>query len=98
MGYEVVTNKAINEYCEIKIAKTRVIIKKPKVVVNEQNYQILQLLDLIENIDYYAEIEGKELVKRLQKYLKNNEIKFENVRTYLRYYGNEVCKKVLEME
>lgn len=97
-AYEVVTNKAVNEYSEVKIAKIRVIIRKPKVVVNEQNYQILQLLDLIENIDYYAENEGKELVKRLQEYLKNNGIKFENVRTYLRYYGNEVCKKVFEME
>lgn len=98
MMYEVVTNKALDEYSGIKIAKSKVIIRKPKILVDEQNYQILQFLDLIEKIGDYAEIEGKELDERLQGYLKNNSIKFENVKKYLSYYGNKVCKKIFAME
>lgn len=95
---EIVTNKAIVECNEVKIAKSRVIIRKPKIMVNELNYQILQFLDLLETVDDYAEIEDKELDEQLREYLKSNSIKFEEVKKYLGYYGNRVWEKYSRLE
>lgn len=46
MMYEVVSNKATNDYRETSLAKSRVIVRKPKVPVTEKNYKDLQFLDI----------------------------------------------------
>ena len=46
MMYEVVSNKATNDYRETSLAKSRVIVRKPKVPVTEKNYKALQFLDI----------------------------------------------------
>ena len=66
MLYEVVSNKATNEYRETSLAKSRVIVRKPKVPVTESNYKVLQFLDLLKDVDVYSEITGKPLSLTLQ--------------------------------
>ena len=39
MLYEIVTNKASREYREITIAKTRVILRRPRTEINEDNFR-----------------------------------------------------------
>lgn len=51
MQYEIVSNKATNEYRETSLAKSRIIIRKPKVPVTEKNYMALQFLDMLKNLD-----------------------------------------------
>ncbi|WP_373213457.1 DUF6088 family protein [Ruminococcus sp. 5_1_39BFAA] len=96
MACEVVTNKATNDYRETTLAKSRVIIRRPKVPVNEQNYRILQFLDLVKDIDHYAEITGEELQKRLCVYLEANSICFSDLEKYLRYYPDKIYKNLFE--
>ena len=54
--YEVVSNKATSEYRETSLAKSRVIIRRPKVPVTEQNYKELQFLDMLKDVDIYSEV------------------------------------------
>ena len=49
--HEVVSNKATNEYRETSLAKSRVIVRKPKVPVTEKNYRVLQFLDMLKDVD-----------------------------------------------
>ena len=56
MLYEVVSNKATNEYRETSLAKSRVIVRKPKVPVTESNYKVLQFLDLLKDVDFPVQI------------------------------------------
>ena len=58
MQYEIVTNKATNEYRETFLAKSRIIIRKPKVPVTEENYMALQFLDMLKDVDVYSEMSG----------------------------------------
>ena len=62
MMYEVVSNKATNDYRETSLAKSRVIVRKPKVPVTEKNYKMLQFLDMLKDVDVYSEVTGKRII------------------------------------
>ena len=55
---EVVTNKASKDYREATLASEKIIIRKPRVMIDESNYKSLQFLDLLKDIDLYSELEG----------------------------------------
>ena len=61
MQYEVVTNKATNEYRETSLAKSRVIVRRPKVPVTECNYKALQFLDMMKSIPKLLELNCKSV-------------------------------------
>ena len=65
MQYEVVSNKATNGYRETSLAKSRVIVRKPRVPITEDNYKVLQFLDLMKDVDIYSEVTGKPVQDRL---------------------------------
>ena len=96
MAYEVVTNKATKDYRETMLAKTRVIIRKPRVEVTEDNYKTLQFLDLMKDIDYYSEIEGEQLQKRLLRYMQEINLRFSMLELYLSYYPERIYKNMYE--
>ncbi|MGN8630618.1 hypothetical protein ACTNEW_03300 [Blautia sp. HCP3S3_G3] len=93
---EVVTNKATNDRREITLANSRVIIRRPRTPVNEQNYRILQFLDLMKDIDYFAEVTGEELQKCLCAYLEANSIRFADLEKYLGYYPDKIYRNLFE--
>lgn len=97
MVYEVVTNKATKDYRETKLAKTRVIIRKPRVEITEDNYKILQFLDLMKDIDNYSEVPEEQLQKRLLEYMKNIKLSFSMLEPYLSYYPDRIYKNMYEM-
>ena len=45
--FEVVTTRATSDYRETSLIRKKVILRKPKVTVTEDNYRILQFLDLM---------------------------------------------------
>lgn len=94
---EVVTNKATNDYREVKLASSTVILRRPRVEVTEENYRQLQLLDLIKEIDFYSEKDGNERLKRLTAYMKACEIGFEDLKEYLPYYPDKIYKNMYEV-
>lgn len=94
---EIVTNKATNDYREVKLAASTVILRKPRVTVTEDNYRELQLLDLIKDIDYFSEREPDEQLKRIMAYMNEFNIRFSDLETYLPYYPDKVYKNMYEM-
>ena len=96
MVYEVVTNKATKDYRETMLAKTRVVIRKPRAEVTEDNYKTLQFLDLMKDIDSYSEIEGEQLQKHLLRYMQAINLKFSMLEPYLSYYPDRIYKKMYE--
>ena len=49
---EVTTNKATNDYREVKLASSVIALRRPRLPVTESNYKQLQLLDLLKDIDF----------------------------------------------
>ena len=96
MVYVVVSNKATNEYRETTLAKTRVIVRKPKVSVTDANYRVLQLLDLLKDVDVYSEITGKALQRRLYQYMSDVGIRLSDMEPYFPYYPDKLYRNLVE--
>jgi len=97
MIYEVCTNKATTEYRETQLANLRVILRKPRVKIDETNAATLQFLDLLKEVVDIAEIDGGELTSHLLDYMKKKKIGFESMKQYLPYYPERIYKNMFEV-
>ena len=98
MMYEVVSNKATNDYRETSLAKSRVIVRKPKVPVTEKNYKALQFLDMLKDVDVYSEVTGKPLQDRLYRYMDDANLSISEMEPYFAYYPDKLYVKILSTE
>lgn len=96
MMYEVVSNKATNDYRETFLAKSRVIVRKPKVPVTEKNYKALQFLDMLKDVDVYSEVTGKQLQDRLYRYMDDAHLSILEMEPYFAYYPDKLYKNLVE--
>ena len=91
---EVVTNKASKEYRETKLASAKIILRKPRVEINDANYKSLQFLDLLKDIDLYSELEGKELNKKILAYMNKAGITFSDLKDFLSFYPDKIYRNM----
>lgn len=96
MMYEVVSNKATSDYRETSLAKSRVIVRKPKVPVTEKNYKALQFLDMLKDVDVYSEVTGKPLQDRLYRYMDDANLSISEMEPYFAYYPDKLYKNLVE--
>ena len=96
MMYEVVSNKATNDYRETSLAKSRVIVRKPKVPITEKNYKALQFLDMLKDVDVYSEVTGKPLQDRLYRYMDDANLSISEMEPYFAYYPDKLYKNLVE--
>lgn len=96
MMYEVVSNKATNDYRETSLAKSRVIVRKPKVPVTKKNYKALQFLDMLKDVDVYSELTGKPLQDRLYRYMDDANLSISEMEPYFAYYPDKLYKNLVE--
>lgn len=96
MMYEVVSNKATNDYRETSLAKSRVIVRRPKVPVTEKNYKALQFLDMLKDVDVYSELTGKPLQDRLYRYMDDANLSISEMEPYFAYYPDKLYKNLVE--
>lgn len=96
MIYEIVTNKASREYREITVAKTRVILRRPRTEINEDNFRALQFLDLMKDVDMVSELEGKRLTERLLAYMRACSLYFDDLEPFLPLYPDKLYRNLYE--
>lgn len=96
MIYEIVTNKASREYRVITVAKTRVILRRPRTEINEDNFRALQFLDLMKDVDMVSELEGKRLTERLLAYMRACSLYFDDLEPFLPLYPDKLYRNLYE--
>ncbi|MCI5731946.1 MAG: hypothetical protein MR304_10455 [Eubacterium sp.] len=96
MQYEVVSNKATNNYRETSLAKSRVIVRRPKAPVTDSNYKALQFLDMMKDVDVYSEVTGKALQERLYQYMDSISLSLAELEPYFSYYPDKLYKNLVE--
>lgn len=94
---ELVTNKASNDVRKVKLASAVITLRKPRIQVTEENYRILQLLDLFKDIDYYAEIGKEEIKGKIINYMNKHNIRFSEMNAYFKYYPDRIFKNMFEI-
>ncbi|WP_058309087.1 DUF6088 family protein [Gracilibacillus massiliensis] len=94
----IVTNEAGRLEREVTIGNRVVKLKKPRVKVNDQNYKLLQVLDLLNDYDRVSEIPLEKGSRLIKKYLQNSDITISELNQYLKKYPRKTLENVIEME
>lgn len=89
MGY--ITNidiKAVvsNRKREIKLNKSRLIINAPRVEVTNENYKLLQVLDLLTEFEKYSEYDLKQVELKLLSYISNIKLSYGELERIVEAY------------
>lgn len=81
----------------MKIGDETFTVRKARVPVTKENYKVLQFLDLLKDIDEYADEDENMIRDQLYEYIKRNEICREQVDRYLTYFPLKIYKSIYEM-
>lgn len=93
-GCEVVTNKASKDYRETTLASEKIVIRKPRTVINESNYKSLQLLDLLKDMESYSELSESEVGEKIKSYMAKSKISFSRLEPFLPLYPDKVFRNM----
>ena len=93
---EIVTNEASAKVREIDIKGQKFIIRKPKAEVTEENVYTLQFLDFLSDIDKYLDGSSDNILDKLDKLIKDENITKELIDTYISLYPTKVYKNLYE--
>lgn len=63
------SNQVSNKKRETKLKNNRLIVNAPRVSVNDKNYKLLQVLDLLNNFEKYSEYDLKSASKRILEFI-----------------------------
>lgn len=93
---ELTTNKTSSKKRTIKLNNRPIILRKPKVEVNNFNFKILQVLDLLNNFDIYSEKPIEESKEEILNYLQDAKFTSDDLKNYLSVYPAKTSKKLIE--
>ncbi|GAE94688.1 hypothetical protein JCM21714_3868 [Gracilibacillus boraciitolerans JCM 21714] len=94
----IVTNEAGRLEYEVTFGKKVVKLKKPRIKINDQNYKLLQVLDLLNDYDRVSEIPLEKGSSLIKKYLQNSNITISELNQHLKKYPRKTLENVIEME
>lgn len=91
--YEIVSNKERSRVREITLKKQRIILRRPYVTINKNNYLEAQFLDFINNA---KNNDISDNIETLKKYINDNKLNKSIVIDLITYYPSKVSKKLIE--
>ena len=91
--YEIVTNKEKSRVRETTLKNQNIILRKPYVKINKNNYLENQFLDFINNANSNDLSDNIDLLK---KYIKDNSLNKNVILDLITYYPSKTSKKLIE--
>ena len=91
--YEIVTNKEKSRVRKITLKNQKIILRKPYVKINKNNYLENQFLDFINNANSNDLSDNIDVLK---KYIKDNNLNKNVILDLITYYPSKTSKKLLE--
>ena len=85
---------------KIKIGNSKFILKEPRTIVTTENHKILQLLDLLNDYEFYMDYDNDEefVKKNLLTYLKQLNLSRALFEKYLQFYPDSIYKTLYKLE
>ena len=91
--YEIVTNKEKSRVRETTLKNQNIILRKPYVKINKNNYLENQFLDFINNANSN---DLSDNIDVLTKYIKDNNLNKNVILDLITYYPSKTSKKLIE--
>ncbi len=70
----IISNNVSAKKREIMLKNNRYIVNSPRIAVNERNYKLMQVLDILTDFEKYSEYQLKYAAPKLLNYLKSSKI------------------------
>jgi len=71
-------------------------LKCPKVPVTKENWKLLQLLDLLNELEKWSELSKEEAYEKIAYCIKERGLKRDDMTSYVGAYPNKVSKTLIE--
>ena len=94
---EIVSNVASGNFREVDLNGQKIVLRKPKTTVTKQNSRILQFLDLLKDVDEYADDETIGVKERITSYVRAEEFTKKDFDQYISLYPDKVYRNFYEM-
>ncbi|SCW69400.1 DUF6088 family protein [Eubacterium ruminantium] len=93
---EIVSNEASAKVREIEIKGQKFLLRKPRTVITEENYRVLQFLDFLVDFDKYMDGSVEDIPARLVQIIKDENITKKVIDAYISLYPTKVYKNLYE--
>lgn len=93
---EITSNNIAAIVREVSVGNRRYVVRRAPVEVNEDNYLVLQLLELLKDIDEYSDDE-QDARQKVIDYIRRFQITRDAVDQYISYFPLKVYKSIYEM-
>lgn len=95
---EIVSNYSSAVVRDVRIGNREFAVRRPRVHVTSQNYQTLQLLELLKDISVYTDTDQETVKKCLERYIIKSQIKRDDVSDYISYFPAKTYKNIYDLE
>lgn len=90
---EVTTNRTSSKKRYFVVGKRVAVIRKSRTEITFQNYKMLQFLDMFH---FVTMNEVKRYRKLIREYIQNNHLSKYQFQQYIKFYGTDTIKKIVE--
>lgn len=94
--FEVCSNEASTKQRKYDVDGRKIIVYKPVIDISKENKGALQFLDLMSTIDKYSEISGDEFTKKIDAFIGEVNVDFEQVKKYISLFPDRVYRNIFE--
>lgn len=94
---EIVSNAVSAKKRDVMIGNRVFIVRHSHTPVSEENYKTLQLLDLLKNLDKYADMDVDTVKEKLVAFIKTNKITRELLDNYISAFPDSTYRHLYEM-
>lgn len=93
---EISTNQESSKGRNVSLSNSRIRLKRPRIPVTKENWKILQILDLINDLEKWSELSNAEAYIKIALCIKERGLNRENMIACLEAYPDKVSKKLIE--
>ena len=95
----IVTNNESGERRrEVKIGNQKLLISRPKKLINKDNVMALMLLDLVSVANKYSELSRKETIEIVKRFAANAKVTWRQIKDNIDAYPTRVSQELIKME
>ena len=91
---EIVSNNASTRVKEVNVRNKKIILRRARTEITNENYVVLQLLELLKDLEQYYDISFENVCERLKKYVLTENIKKADVDKYIGDFPDKIYKNI----
>lgn len=93
---EIVSNQASAKCREVRVKNQKIMLRKPRTEITNENHSVLQLLDLLKDLERYVDDDMSVAAERIAAYIKKMEIRRTEIDKYIVLFPDRVYKYIYE--